>query len=57
MIISGGNTNGDVLNFGARSANGKWLVAYLAGQPSITLNMAKITAAESVPHRRKAEGE
>ncbi len=47
VIISGGNTNGDVQNLGARSANGKWLVAYLAGQPSITLNMAKITAAES----------
>ncbi len=47
VIISGGNTNGDVLNLGARSANGKWLVAYLAGQPSITLNVAKITAAES----------
>ena len=46
VIISGGNTNGDVLNLGARSANGKWLLAYLAGQPSITLNMAKITAAE-----------
>src|SRR5437773_6298387 len=33
-------------DLGARSANGKWPVAYLASQPSITLNMAKITAAE-----------
>jgi hypothetical protein len=47
VFISGGNTNGDVLTLGARSANGKWIMAYVAGQPNITVNMAKITAGDS----------
>jgi len=47
VLTSGGNTQGDVLNLGARSANGKWIIAYLAGQSNVTVNMAKITAVDS----------
>jgi len=41
----GGNTQGDVLNLGARSMTGRWLICYLAGEPSVTIDMSKITAA------------
>ena len=34
VIISVGNTDGDVLNLGARSANGKWLVPTLPANPA-----------------------
>jgi hypothetical protein len=47
VLTTGGNTKGDVLNLGARSTAGKWMIAYLAGQTNITVNMAKITAADS----------
>jgi hypothetical protein len=47
VLSAGGNTNGDALNLGARSAAGKWILAYIAGQPDITLNLAAITAAGS----------
>jgi hypothetical protein len=43
----GGNTNGDTLNLSARSSNGKWIIAYIAEQPDITVNLSKITAADS----------
>ncbi len=51
VLSAGGNTNGDVLNLGARSAAGKWVLAYIAGQPDITLNLAAITAAGSASVR------
>jgi hypothetical protein len=47
VLVSGGNAQGDVLNPSARSANGKWVVAYVAGQTNVTVNLAKITAADS----------
>jgi hypothetical protein len=47
VLTSGGTTEGDVLNLGARSANGKWIIAYVAGQTNVTANVAKITAADS----------
>src|SRR4030095_15245687 len=47
VLTSGGTTQGDVLNLSARSANGKWIIAYVAGQTNVTVNMAKITAADS----------
>jgi hypothetical protein len=48
VLTSGGNTRGDKLNLAARSATGKWIVAYVAGQPTITVNMRVVTAADSV---------
>lgn len=47
VLSAGGNTNGDVLNLSARSASGKWILAYIAGEPEITVNLARITAAHS----------
>lgn len=47
VLRSGGNTNGEVLNLSARSAAGKWLMAYIAGQPEVTVNLTAITAADS----------
>jgi hypothetical protein len=42
VISSGGNTKGDVLNLGARSSSGKWIIAYIAGQPNISIDLAKL---------------
>jgi hypothetical protein len=47
VLKSGGNAEGDVLNLSARSATGKWLIAYVAGDPEITLDLAKISAGKS----------
>ena len=46
ILASGGNTNGTVLNLAARHQDGKWVVAYLASQASISVNMDKIKDAE-----------
>jgi hypothetical protein len=47
VLSSGGNAKGDVLNLGARSTAGKWIIAYIAGQPDITLDLTRVTAAAS----------
>jgi hypothetical protein len=44
VFVSGGNTNGTVLNLAARHKNGQWIVAYLGSQASFALRMEKITA-------------
>lgn len=44
VLSTGGKAEGDVLNLAARSSSGKWLIAYLAGDPNVGVNMAKITA-------------
>src|SRR5262245_29553643 len=47
VLTSGGTTQGDALNLGARAANGKWIIAYIAGETNVAVNMAKITVADS----------
>ncbi len=47
VLSMGGNTKGDVLNLSARSTTGKWIIAYIAEQPDITVNLSAITAADS----------
>jgi hypothetical protein len=47
VLSSGGSTRGDELNLGARSTTGKWIVAYVAGQPDILVNLSRITASGS----------
>ena len=47
VLSTGGNAKGDVLNLSARSTTGKWVIAYVADQPDITVNLSKITAADS----------
>jgi hypothetical protein len=49
-LTSGGNAKGDALNLSARSATGKWIIAYVADQPDVTVDLTKITAA----HRASA---
>lgn len=44
VITDGGTTTGDVLNLGARSAAGKWIILYVAGQPEITVDLAKLNS-------------
>jgi hypothetical protein len=44
VIANGGNNTGDMLNLGARSASGKWIIIYVAGQPNITVNLAKLNS-------------
>lgn len=47
VFATGGNTQGDVLNLGARSSEGKWIVAYVAGEKNVTVNLSKISSADS----------
>lgn len=42
ILVSGGNTNGTVLNLAARHQDGKWVMAYLASKASISVNLDKI---------------
>jgi hypothetical protein len=51
VLSKGGNTEGEVLNLGARSTAGRWIIAYVADKPDITVDLAKITAAESASAR------
>jgi hypothetical protein len=44
VITSGGNTTSNVLNLGARSTSGRWIIAYISGEPITTVNLAKLTA-------------
>ena len=50
VIAGGGNTTGDALNLGARSASGKWIVLYLAGQPDVSVNLAKLNSEAASAH-------
>jgi len=47
VLSAGGNTRGDLLNLAARSADGKWVIAYLGGEPTVAVNFDKITVANS----------
>jgi hypothetical protein len=44
ILSAGGNTRGDALNLGARSRRGQWIVAYVAGEPSVEVDLSKLTA-------------
>ena len=48
IFASGGQTSGDVLNLAARHKDGKWIMVYLGGKSSISINMNKITAGNKV---------
>ena len=48
VLTSGGSSKGDKLNLAARSATGKWIVAHVADEPTITVNMKAIAATDSV---------
>ncbi len=47
VLATGGLTNGQVLNLAARQAGGQWLMVYLAGKASFSVNMNNITAGKT----------
>jgi hypothetical protein len=47
ILVAGGNTEGEALNLAARSSAGRWIIAYVADQPVISVNMAAIKGAAS----------
>jgi hypothetical protein len=51
VLSAGAKAEGDLLNLSARSSTGKWIIAYLADQPNVTVNLSKITAATSASAR------
>ncbi len=42
IFANGGNTNGTVLNLAARHRDGKWVMVYLGGPASFSVNMEKV---------------
>jgi hypothetical protein len=48
VFASGGSTNGQILNLAARHQDGKWAMVYLASKASFSVNMTKITVADTV---------
>lgn len=42
----GAKTEGKILNLSARSTTGQWIICYLAADPTVTLNLTKISAAK-----------
>jgi hypothetical protein len=48
VFVSGGNTNGTVLNLAARHQDGKWVMVYLGSKASFSVNLDKIKAAGTV---------
>ncbi|UCG27172.1 MAG: DUF4038 domain-containing protein [Bacteroidales bacterium] len=48
VFASGGKTTGKILNLAARHKDGKWIMVYLAGKTSFSINMNKIASGNSV---------
>ena len=44
MFASGGNTNGQVLNLAARHKDGQWMMVYLGGKASFSVNLNRLAA-------------
>ena len=44
IFAGGGKTDGDVLNLAARHEDGKWIMVYLGGKSSFSINMNRIAA-------------
>jgi hypothetical protein len=42
VFVSGGNTNGQVLNLGARHRDGRWLMAYLGSKASFSIDPSQL---------------
>lgn len=42
IFVSGGNTNGQVLNLAARNRDGHWIMAYLGSKASFSIDMTKV---------------
>jgi hypothetical protein len=48
IFVSGGSTNGDILNLAARHKDGKWIMVYLGSKSCFSINLNKITAGKNV---------
>ncbi|HKI19293.1 MAG TPA: DUF4038 domain-containing protein [Isosphaeraceae bacterium] len=48
VLAAGGNTAGKVLNLAARHEDGQWLMVYLGGKASFSVNMNKIANGNAV---------
>lgn len=48
IFAGGGKTDGDVLNLAARHEDGKWIMVYLGGKSSFSINMNRIAAGNKV---------
>jgi Protein of unknown function (DUF4038)/Putative collagen-binding domain of a collagenase len=44
ILATGGNTSGKVLNLAARHRDGRWIIVYLAGKASFSVDMKKLAA-------------
>src|SRR5262249_52105007 len=42
----GGKAEGDALNLAARATSGQWVLAYVAGEPNVGVNLSKVAAGE-----------
>ena len=47
VLASGESSKGNRLNLAGRSTTGKWIVAYVAGEPKISVKMRAVGAAET----------
>jgi hypothetical protein len=47
LLTTGGTTSGELKNLSALSSEGTWLIAFVAGAADITVDMSRITAADS----------
>lgn len=48
IFVSGGQTDGDILNLAARHKNGNWIMAYLSNKTSFSIDMRKIVGGREV---------
>jgi hypothetical protein len=48
IFASGGQTKGDILNLAARHKKGKWILTYFGSSTTVSINMDKITASNTV---------
>jgi len=47
VFVSGGKTDGDLLNLAARHKDGLWVMAYLATKASVSIDMSKFAGGKS----------
>jgi hypothetical protein len=48
VFTGGGQTNGQVLNLAARQRNGQWIMVYLGGKASFSIDLNKLAAGTAV---------
>ncbi|MCX7048728.1 MAG: hypothetical protein NTX50_24985 [Candidatus Sumerlaeota bacterium] len=46
ILVSGGKTDGSILNLAARHKDGKWLMVYLADKAAFSIDMGKLAGSD-----------